>query len=42
MKQYMVVSLCGTMAYCIGTKAYCLRYQLEHGIMHSTKIVEDY
>ena len=38
MFDWNVISNCGTYAYCIGTKAQCLRYQLQHGVRTTTQL----
>lgn len=39
MKEYMLVSKDGRLAYCIGTIVYCGRYALAHGVRAQTQIV---
>lgn len=38
MFDWTLISKCGTYAYCIGTKAECLRYALQHGIRSTTML----
>lgn len=39
MFDYMLVSLEGNLAYCIGTKKYCQIYQMKHGLRAKTEIL---
>ena len=38
MYDWTLISLDGVYAYCIGTKAVCLRYALLHGLAGKTKL----
>lgn len=38
MFDYMLVDLITKVAYCIGTKVYCMEYQLKHGVRATSAI----